>query len=93
MINDKWSAYRSNRFAQFEHLKQQIKLEIAKAKRTFVNSRLNDGKQLWNAVNDITGRVEKSNILNLMNDYKSECDLANDINKRFSEAFTTTNVL
>ena len=43
--------------------------------------------------NDITCRVEKSNILNLMNDYKSEYDLANDINKRFSEAFTLSEAL
>lgn len=93
MINDKWYAYRSKRFTIFNHLKQKIKIEIANAKHNFVNSRINDSKQLWKVVNDITGRVDKCNILNLLNDYPSECDLANAINKQFSEGFINSGKL
>jgi hypothetical protein len=90
LINDKWQAYRTKNFNKFSHLKLKIKKEILQAKCHWANSKKSDSKHFWNVVNKLTGRIEKNDqcVLDLLKNYSSENDMANDLNKKFSEAFT-----
>jgi len=63
LIQDRWSAYRAKNWPVYYHLKQKVKTEIQRAKRTWSDKILSRDKNPWNIVRDIQGKKLKPQTL------------------------------
>ena len=60
MIEDRWNAYRPKNWALFNHLKEKVKKEIAKAKQIWTNKVLQKNSNIWNVVREFQGKSKRT---------------------------------
>ena len=59
LINEKWMAFRSRNWAKY-HLKQKVKVEIAKAKAIWAKKMKKSTNSVWKLNKEIKGKAGKA---------------------------------
>jgi gluconate kinase len=79
LINDKWKAYRTKNWSLFNYLKEKAKKEITKAKTIWAKKKKQSTHGLWKLAKNFTGKADKNELMNLVNQHKSPQALAEKI--------------
>ena len=60
LIDDRWFAYRTRNWPVYNHLKDKVKAEVYKAKKTWSDRLVKNGGNLWNVVRELQGKPKRS---------------------------------
>lgn len=88
LINCRYDAYRLGQFDKYNHFKEKIKKEIAKAKSRWIEGVKNCRSGIWEAVRSVSGKKKGSSNLKLSDEATSPQDIADHLNEKFSSVFT-----
>ena len=76
LINDRWQAYRMKNWAVYNHLKSKVKIEIAKAKRSWAKKLQSATYGIWNLAKHVTSKSRKVDFSSLISKFGSTDALA-----------------
>ena len=83
LIEDRWTAYRCKDWPRYHFSKEKVKAEIMKAKRKWSERLIKKRKNVWDIVNDISGKRQVNQCF--QSDHKFLCDLS----LRFANSFNS----
>ena len=87
LINERWRAYRQRQWAKFNHLKNKVKIEIAKAKSLWADKMRKSSNGLWKIVNQIQGKRTHDPLSSLIVQHGSVKGLLNVLQSNLSRCF------
>ncbi len=84
LITQRWSAFRSRNFREYNRLKLKCKDLILKNKKSWCEKIKQKDRNPWSVVNDIRGKTSSNPIQALIAKYSSVNEAVEEINKRLS---------
>ena len=88
LINLRWKAYRQKNFSLYKHYQQKLKSEIVKSKKIWFKKCKTNRTGLWNIVKKAAPK-KANDIMTLRMSHESTENLANRINDKLCQNFTT----
>ena len=79
LINKRWNAYQSRNFSKYYHLKEKVRVEISKAKVSWIDRK--QQKDIWKAVKTLTGKFSGDPLVALCSQFKSTRAAADPVNQ------------
>ena len=87
LINKRYEAFRRKDFQVYCHYKNKVKEEIAKAKKNWTNSKMENVKGLWTVVKNESNKEKEHILASLLRSFRSLQDAAEQISAKLSESF------
>ena len=90
LINDKWTAFRSNDWAKFQHLKEKVVMEVKKAKTLWAQKVKQSTNSFWKTVKHLSGKENKVQMQNLITEFSTPRNLAEALANTMTEEAEST---
>ena len=88
LITQRWNAYRSMNFAEYNKLKLKCKEQLIECKKSWAERSRNKEKNIWSVVRETTGKTTNNPIDILIKNFPSTDRAAEAINRKLCSVFT-----
>ena len=68
---NRWHAFKNRDFAEYNHFKQKLKLEIEKSKKIWVEKEIRNNKSIWKILKDNVNIKKKEDISTFLSNFES----------------------
>ena len=92
LITQRWNAFRSKNFVEFNRLKKKCKDYITSCKKSWYEREKTAGKNPWAVVNEIRGKRSTNSLKSLVSQFPDSKSGSDAINEQLSKNFTKAKV-